>query len=80
VEEVLAEVWLDDDHRVIIRLTEWRGNLRFDIRTHFRVGHTFLPTKRGVSIPVTELDAVLAAVETAQAMVAEDGEAPSLSE
>jgi hypothetical protein len=77
---VLAEVWLDDDHRVIIRLTEWRGTLRFDIRTHFRVGRAFLPAKRGVSIPVTELDAVLAAVETAQAMVADDGETPSLPE
>jgi hypothetical protein len=80
VEEVLAEVWLDDDHRVIIRLTEWRGNLRFDIRTHFRVGRAFLPTKRGVSILVTELDAVLAAVETALAIVADDGAALSPSE
>jgi hypothetical protein len=67
LDEILAEIWLDEDHRVLLRLVEWQGNLRFDVGVHFRVGHQWLPTRRGAAIPVSELDAVRAAVESAMA-------------
>jgi hypothetical protein len=68
MDEALAEVWIDDGHRIVCRLVEWRGHVRFDIRMHFRIGQQWLPTRRGVVVPITELDAVRAAVETAMAI------------
>jgi hypothetical protein len=62
----------DSQSPVKIQMSDWRGELRIDIRHHFtprNAPHKLLPTKKGASIPVEYLDDVIETLLTFKEML-----------
>lgn len=58
-EKEIGEVKIDDTRSIKVRVSEWRGVMRVDVRQFLNTANYKGPTKKGISIPLANYPAVL---------------------